>query len=85
VSYVLVAILGGPVPGRLRVVPTETLAIHLSLPFMLVTAVAYAAERRRIAWELHNSAKQRLHAAHLLVTSLSGRVLELDIPLRGGH
>ena len=28
------------------------------------------AERRRIAWELHDSAKQRVHAAHLLLTSL---------------
>ena len=63
-------------------------------PFMLVVALAYAAEalrrlsaersarerlaieaeRKRIAWELHDSAKQRLHAAHLLVTSLHGRV-----------
>lgn len=30
------------------------------------------AERRRIAWELHDSAKQRVHAAHLLLTSLRG-------------
>ena len=34
--------------------------------------LAIEAERRRIAWELHDSAKQRLHAAHLLVSSLSG-------------
>jgi signal transduction histidine kinase len=34
------------------------------------------AERKRIAWELHDSAKQRLHAAHLLVTSMHGRVEE---------
>jgi signal transduction histidine kinase len=93
-GYLLVAILGGPVPGSLQLVSTETLAIHVSLPFMLVSALAYAAdalrrlaavqsarerlaieaERRRIAWELHDSAKQRLHAAHLLVTSLHGRV-----------
>ena len=93
-GYLLVAILGGPVPGRLQLVSTETLAIHVSLPFMLVAALAYAAEalrrlaaeqsarerlaieaeRKRIAWELHDSAKQRLHAAHLLVTSLHGRV-----------
>ena len=93
-AYLLVAILGGPVPGRLQLVSTETLAIHVSLPFMLVAALAYAAEamrrlaveqsarerlaieaeRKRIAWELHDSAKQRLHAAHLLVTSLHGRV-----------
>jgi signal transduction histidine kinase len=27
-------------------------------------------ERRRMAWELHDSVKQRLHAAHLLLTAL---------------
>ncbi len=95
-AYLLVAILGGPVPGRLQPVSSETLAIHVSLPFLLVTSLAYAAEalrrlgderakrerlaieaeRRRIAWELHDSAKQRLHAAHLLVSSLQGRVPE---------
>jgi signal transduction histidine kinase len=94
VGYLLVAILGGPVPGRLQLISTETLAIHVSLPFMLIVSLAYAAEamrrfaversarerlaieaeRTRIAWELHDSAKQRLHAAHLLVTSLQGRV-----------
>ena len=94
--YFGVSIAGGPVPGRLQLVSTETLAIHVSLPFMLVLALAYAAEalrrladersarerlaieaeRRRIAWDLHDSAKQRLHAAHLLVTSLLGRVPE---------
>jgi len=36
--------------------------------------LAIEAERRRIAWDLHDSAKQRLHAAHLLVSSLRGRV-----------
>ncbi len=36
--------------------------------------LAIEAERRRIAWELHDSAKQRLHAAHLLVSSLQQRV-----------
>ena len=81
-------------PGRLQLVSSETLAIHVSLPFLLVASLAYAAEalrrlsderakrerlaieaeRRRIAWELHDSAKQRLHAAHLLVSSLQGRV-----------
>lgn len=88
------AIAGGPIPGTLGSVSAETLAIHLSLPLLLVAAIAYstdvlvllqdervererlaiAAERRRIAWELHDSAKQRLHAAHLLVSSLDGRV-----------
>lgn len=96
IIYLNIAILGGPVPGRLQLESTETLAIHVSLPFMLVVALAYAAEalrrlsaersarerlaieaeRKRIAFELHDSAKQRLHAAHLLVTSLQGRVPE---------
>jgi signal transduction histidine kinase len=94
--FLLVAVTGGPVPGRLQLVSTETLAIHLSLPFLLVCSLAYAAdsmrrlareraererlaieaERRRIAWELHDSAKQRVHAAHLLVSSLQGRVAD---------
>ena len=88
VTYFAVAVIGGPVPGRLQLESNETLAIHVSLPFMLVVALAYAAEalrrltaersarerlaieaeRKRIAFELHDSAKQRLHAAHLLVT-----------------
>jgi signal transduction histidine kinase len=95
-AFLLVAVTGGPVPGRLQLVSTETLAIHLSLPFLLVCSLAYAAdsmrrlareraererlaieaERRRIAWELHDSAKQRVHAAHLLVSYLQGRVAE---------
>jgi glucose-6-phosphate-specific signal transduction histidine kinase len=95
-AFLLVAIWGGPAPGHLEVVSTETLAIHLSLPMLLVGSLAYVrdtlrrlsqersqrerlaieAERRRIAWELHDSAKQRLHAAHLLVSSLAGRVGE---------
>ena len=94
VLYLVIAISGGPVPGRLQLISTETLAIHISLPFLLVCSLAYAAdslrrlvreraererlaieaERRRIAWELHDSAKQRVHAAHLLVTSLQDRV-----------
>jgi signal transduction histidine kinase len=93
-AFLLVAIVGGPAPGSLALQSTETLAMHLALPFVLVCALAYAAmtlrrlgrerlererlaiqtERRRIAWELHDSAKQRLHAAHLMVTSLQGRV-----------
>jgi signal transduction histidine kinase len=92
--YLAVAVIGGPVPGRLQLVSTETLAIHITLPLLLVSSLAYAAdslrrlsrervererlaieaERRRIAWELHDSAKQRIHAAHLLVSSLQDRV-----------
>jgi len=92
--YVAVAFFGGPQPGHVHRFTSETLAIHLLLPTVLVGGLAYAvdvlrrlqaerlsrerlaieAERRRIAWELHDSAKQRLHAAHLLVSSLEGRV-----------
>ena len=94
VAFLGVAIAGGPSPGSLAITSTETLAIHLSLPALLVWSLAYAvdalrdlasertarerlvieAERRRIAWELHDSAKQRLHAAHLLVSAVQGQV-----------
>lgn len=93
-AFFLVAVIGGPAWGGLQVSSAETLAIHLTLPLLLVASLAYAtdalrrldreraerehlaieAERQRIAWELHDSAKQRLHAAHLLVSSLHGRV-----------
>jgi signal transduction histidine kinase len=36
--------------------------------------LALQAERQRIAWELHDSAKQRVHAAHLMLSALVGRV-----------
>jgi two-component system sensor histidine kinase UhpB len=32
--------------------------------------LAIEAERRRIAWELHDSAKQRIHAAHLVLSAV---------------
>ena len=32
--------------------------------------LAIQAERQRIAWELHDSAKQRIHAAHLILSSI---------------
>jgi signal transduction histidine kinase len=35
-------------------------------------ALALEAERRRIGWELHDSAKQRIHAAQLVLSSLTG-------------
>ena len=94
IAFFVVAVMGGPVWGGLQVISAETLAIHLTLPLLLVPSLSYAAsalrrldversererlaieaERQRIAWELHDSAKQRLHAAHLLVSSLQGRV-----------
>lgn len=101
--YLAVAFLSGagPRPDRLT---SETLAIHLLLPVVLVGGLAYAAEalrrlqdersererlaieteRRRIAWELHDSAKQRLHAAHLLVSSLNGGVPSALAPVVQG-
>jgi signal transduction histidine kinase len=36
--------------------------------------LAIEAERRRLAWELHDSAKQRVHAAHLLLSSAKCRL-----------
>jgi signal transduction histidine kinase len=38
--------------------------------------LALQAERQRIAWELHDSAKQRVHAAHLMLTALDGAIVE---------
>ncbi len=93
-AFLAVALFGGPSPGRLAPVSSETLAIHVLLPYLLTCSLAYAAdalrrldaeragrerraieaERQRIAWELHDSAKQRLHAAHFLVSSLQGRI-----------
>jgi len=35
-----------------------------------IERLAVQTERQRIAWELHDSAKQRIHAAHLVLTSL---------------
>jgi signal transduction histidine kinase len=44
-------------------------------------ALALEAERRRIGWELHDSAKQRIHAANLVLTSLAaGGVTEEQAP-----
>ena len=36
--------------------------------------LAIEAERKRIAWELHDSAKQRVHAAHLVLSLLEPRL-----------
>lgn len=43
--------------------------------------MAVEAERRRIAWDLHDSAKQRIHAAHLLVSYISGTADEKIRPI----
>jgi len=66
----------------------ESLSTHLLMPGLVALALAYGAElvaerersarleieaeRRRIALELHDSAKQRVHAAHLVLSSLRG-------------
>jgi len=52
---------------------------------MRAQRLAVETERRRIAWELHDSAKQRLHAAHLVLSSLPPtEALELGLEqLRG--
>ena len=58
------------------VVVTTTLAYSSVLLERLRTAraeserLALQAERQRIAWELHDSAKQRVHAAHLMLSAL---------------
>lgn len=97
-AFLGVAFLGGPEPGTLGPTSSETLAIHLALPLLLVVALAFAAdvlrrlertqreaatlaltaERRRIAVELHDSAKQRVHVAHLLLTALLDRLDESE-------
>jgi signal transduction histidine kinase len=38
--------------------------------------LALQAERQRIAWELHDSAKQRVHAAHLMLSALPAARLD---------
>jgi signal transduction histidine kinase len=64
------------------VVITTTLAYSSLLLDRLRTArgeserLALQAERQRIAWELHDSAKQRVHAAHLMLTALDGAVAD---------
>jgi signal transduction histidine kinase len=60
------------------VVVTTTLAYSSVLLGRLRAArgeserLALQAERQRIAWELHDSAKQRVHAAHLMLSALDG-------------
>ena len=44
---------------------------------------AVESERQRIAWELHDSAKQRVHAAHLVLSALQGQVSGAQAQLVG--
>jgi signal transduction histidine kinase len=43
--------------------------------------LAVESERQRIAWELHDSAKQRVHAAHLVLSALEAQVDGKQAPL----
>ncbi len=45
--------------------------------------LAVESERQRIAWELHDSAKQRVHAAHLVLSALQGQVAGSQAELVG--
>jgi two-component system sensor histidine kinase UhpB len=64
------------------VVVTTTLAYSSVLLERLRTARAHSerlalqSERQRIAWELHDSAKQRVHAAHLMLSALDQHALD---------
>lgn len=44
---------------------------------------AVQSERQRIAWELHDSAKQRVHAAHLVLSALQTQVSGTQAQLVG--
>lgn len=46
--------------------------------------LAVETERRRIAWELHDSAKQRLHAGTLMLSALTSRIQESDRDILDG-
>lgn len=48
--------------------------VRLRLEEERAMGLAVDKERRRIAWELHDSAKQRVHAAHLLLTAGRARL-----------
>jgi signal transduction histidine kinase len=45
--------------------------------------LAVESERQRIAWELHDSAKQRVHAAHLVLSALAGQLSGPQADLAG--
>ncbi len=45
--------------------------------------LAVESERQRIAWELHDSAKQRVHAAHLVLSALIGQLSGPQAELAG--
>ena len=45
--------------------------------------LAVESERQRIAWELHDSAKQRVHAAHLVLSALTNQLTGSQADLAG--
>lgn len=45
--------------------------------------LAVESERQRIAWELHDSAKQRVHSAHLVLSALRGQLTGSQADLVG--
>ena len=61
------------IPGlvALSLAYASTLLDDLERERQHAEALALEAERRRIGWELHDSAKQRIHAAQLVLSSLA--------------
>jgi signal transduction histidine kinase len=60
-----------PILVAVALAQATTLLARLDSERERAEALALEAERRRIAWELHDSAKQRIHAAHLVLSSLT--------------
>lgn len=63
-----------PVLVVLSLAYASDLLVRLRREEKRATRLAVENERRRIAWELHDSAKQRVHAAHLLLSATRDRL-----------
>ena len=63
-----------PVLVVLALTYASDLLVRLGREEQRAMGLAVDNERRRIGWELHDSAKQRVHAAHLLLTAGRARV-----------
>jgi signal transduction histidine kinase len=63
----------GPDRRRARAGYASELLFRLREERSKAERLAVQAERQRIAWELHDSAKQRVHAAHLVLSALDAR------------
>jgi signal transduction histidine kinase len=59
-----------PVMVVLALSYSSDLLIRLRREEERARTLALEGERRRIAWELHDSAKQRVHAAHLVISAV---------------